>query len=361
MRALNIFLVILCLLTSSCDKPNVLTEYSKTNDDEALFLEAQKRMDNFEWDKAISILTTDLSADFRQKPKAQERLMHAYGGKCGISFFDMIQALKNVNSTKMFDIALKIFDQKVVNVAACDAAINVLHNLGATAAERTGSQNTFAAILGLTRMGTTIKAKMDRESSGLGNGQVDAGWNSCEISDATLRLSNADMNRVASGVGLMFENLVALGESLTSGSAGASFADAKALCETPINIPALGQPEDYSSGGFTIPPGTSWTAFGLPAQPTYTDLGLPPDFADPFSCTNTLDSAVPDKMRRLLRRLISSSSVGYGTCDLTQFELEPTFVANPDFDPLEPIDEDNLMGSVSLSIKAHCCEDLAAP
>lgn len=365
MRAVKHFILLtLLLITSSCDKPNVLTEYSKTDSDEALFLEARKRMDNFEWDKAISILTSDLTPEYRNTSKVKERLMHAYGGKCGISFFDMIHSLKSMNSTSMFDIALKVFDQKVVNVAACDAAIGVLHELGPTSATRTHDQNTFAAILGLTQMGTTIKAKFDRESSGLGDGSVDSGWNACEISSATLRLSDDDVNRVATGVGLIFENLLALGDSLTSGSAGGAFDDARALCETPLNLPTILQPHDYDP---SIAAGTSWTAFGLPASPTYTDFGLPADIAVPLSCTNTFSTAVPNKMRRLMRRLIASSDIGFGGtsgdpgCNLSSVNAEAKAVPNPAYDNTQPISPTNTPQIIQFKIKSACCEDLAVP
>lgn len=357
MRLLNhLLLVILLLVTSSCDKPNVLTEYSKTDSDEAWFMEAQKKMDAFQWDEAIDILTQNLSVNFRATVKAKERLMHAYGGKCGISFFDMIQALKTVNSNKMFDIALKIFAHKEVHVAACDAAIGVLHDIGLTAADRTANQNTFAAILGLTRMGTTIKAKIDPAS--LDTPHPGQNLNACENQNTPLYLSDADMDRIASGVGLIFENLAALGEALTSGSAGVSFANAKALCETPLELPAIGQPNDYISA---LPPNTPWSTYGLSDPPNYSDFGISPDIADPLSCTNTVDALVPAKMRRLLRRLISSSSAGVGSCDLGVVDVEGSAVVNPHFDSGQPEGINNPRFLMRLNIKPQCCEDLPVP
>lgn len=318
------------VLTTSCGQPNVLTEYSNTDSDEALYLDAKNKMDEFDWDGAITIMTTRLSATYRARNDGKTSLMHAYGGKCGISFFDFVNNLKNVSSTEIFKFTLQLFKERTVDVDACDNAIATLRTIGATAAERTSDQNLFAAILGLTRMGTTLHARFDTESSGLGDGTVDAGWNSCEISSAAQRLSDADMNRIVSGLGLIFENLTALGDALTSGSAGTAFDTAKALCETPLTVPSIGIPHDWDAG---IPNTTKWSDLPLtprlPDSPTWVNLGLPADFSDPIDCLNTDESLVADKMRRLFRRMIASSAMGFGTCDLTSMVISVDPNRNP--------------------------------
>lgn len=317
---------ILCMslvLTTSCGQPNVLTEYSNTDSDEALYLDAKNKMDEFDWDGAITIMTTRLSESYRDRTDVKTSLMHAYGGKCGISFFDFVNTLKDVSSTEVFKFTLQLFKEQTVDVEACDNAIATLRTIGATAAERTSDQNLFAAILGLTRMGTTLHARFDTESSGLGDGNADAGWNSCEVSSAAQRLSNDDMNRIVSGLGLIFENLTALGDALTSGSAGTAFDTAKTLCETPLTVPAIGIPHDWDPG---IPDTTKWSDLPLdpplPENPTWESLGFPSDFSDPIDCLNTDESLVSDKMRRIFRRMIASSSMGFGTCDLTSMDVD---------------------------------------
>ncbi len=83
----KIFIFILCMaITTSCDKANVLTEYSKTDTDEALFLESQIKMDDLDWDGAIDILANQLSTTYQARRDVKVRLMHAYGGKCGDFF-----------------------------------------------------------------------------------------------------------------------------------------------------------------------------------------------------------------------------------------------------------------------------------
>lgn len=341
-----IILVLSLAITTSCDKPNVLTEYSKTDGDDALFYESRKMMDSENWDGAITILTTSLSASYRSQTKVKERLMHAYGGKCGINFFNLIQSLKNVSSSKMFEFALELYATQQTDITACDNSIATLHELGATADLRTNNQNVYAALLGLTRMAVALKTKFDTESSGLGDGNVDVGWNSCTPSAAASHLTDADMNRVATGIGLIFENLSYLSDELTAGSAGSAFDSAKTLCEA--SLPAIGDPEDYDASLA----GQGWEDLPvtpvLTASPTYADFGLPSYFDQPLSCTNTLDSAVTDNMRVIMRRLIASSSMGFGSCDIADIEVDFTF----DTAGMPPYDRPQG------SIVSNCCPNL---
>ncbi len=339
----KLIVIVLCfVITASCEKANVLTEYSNTDSDEALYLDAKNKIDDSDWDSAIDILTNQLSTSYQARNDVRTTLMYAYGGKCGISFFDMINALKSATSTKIFELALRLFSGKNVNVAACDNAVNVLMSLGTTAAERTRDQNLFAAILGLSRMAATLHSKFDTEFSGLGDGSVDAGADSCAIASTAGRLSDAEMNKIVTGVGLIFENLAVIGEELTSGTAGSTFDDAKALCETTFPLPAIGVPHDWDN---SLPPATTWTDVGLSTNtPTWVDLGLPADVADPINCLNTQDSAVPDKMRRIFRRMISSSTMGVGSCDISNMNL----VVDTSSSPLA-------------HVSANCCPGLAAP
>ncbi|KHD89275.1 MAG: hypothetical protein OM95_04345 [Bdellovibrio sp. ArHS] len=309
------------LLTTSCGQPNVLTEYSNTESDAAYHLDAKTKIDNFEWDAAIEILTTKISADYQARNDVKTTLMYAYGGKCGISFFDLIDSLKNVSSTKMFEFVLQLYANRVVDVASCDNAISVLQGIGAAPAQRTSQQNAFAAILGLTRMATTLHAKFDTESSGLGDGLVDAGADSCAIADTAGRLSDADMNRIITGLGLVFENLSELGEQISGGSAGDAFASAKTLCETAIPTLDKTTPQTLIP---SIPGGVTWASLGHADPPTWFQLGLPSDVADPVNCLNTDTTAVSDKMRRIFRRMIASTTMGVGmasSCDIADIKF----------------------------------------
>lgn len=277
-RVRNIFIIILSLtLTTSCSNPNVLTEYSRTSSDEALYLEAKNKMDDFDWDGAITILTTDLSSAYQARSEVKETLMHAYGGKCGILFLNLINSLKNVSSSKMFEFSLQIFGGQNVDATACDNAFTTLMSLGTSSLSRTNDQNLFAAILGLTKMAVNLHRKFDTDVAGLGDGVVDVGWDSCPDSAAANRLSDAEVDKVISGVGLIFENIAVLGAELSSGSAGSSLASALNSCESALGV---------------------------------------------GNCSIVDESTVTPQIRRLFRRMISSSAMGFGTCDISD-EITP--------------------------------------
>lgn len=259
-------------IITSCEQPNVLTEFSNTTSDEALYLEAKQKMNDFDWNRAISILTTELSADYRIRTEVKETLMHAYGGKCGILALDLIASLNEATSSKMFEVSLQIFGGQSVDTSACDNSFDTLMSISSDSTQRTSDQNLFAAILGLSKMATNIHVKFDTESSGLGDGVVDAGWDSCPDSTDPARLSDAEVKKIISGVGLIFENLTVLGSELTSGTASASLTDALNSCESVLGV---------------------------------------------GNCTIVDEAAVTPEVRRFFRRMISSSAVGYGTCDIS--------------------------------------------
>ncbi|MGZ3774580.1 MAG: hypothetical protein ACXVCY_02025 [Pseudobdellovibrionaceae bacterium] len=336
-----VFIILMSLvITTSCGQPNVLTSYSNSTSDAAIFQNAQTKVNNGDWDTAISIITTQLSASYQARSDVKETLMYAYGGKCGISFLTLVNGMKNVSSSQMFKFALQLFAGTTVDLTACDNAYTTLASIGA-ASVRTTDQNIYAAILGLTRMAATLHARMDTDASGAGDGVVDTGWDSCVVTTAVNRLSDADMDRIVSGIGLIFENMTALGSVLSSGSASSAFTSALTACQTPLTVPAVGQPTDYGAPG-----GTTWTSLGFSTNsPTWVDLGLPADLTTALSCLNTDPAAVSDKMRRLFRRMISSSSMGFGTCDISNATFNVNTSANPP----------------KASIAMNCCPSLVAP
>lgn len=342
------FLLILMCLSSitSCSSENFLEDFSKTDSNAAYYFEAKQKIDQFLWDEAIEIIQTKLTRKYQDRPEVKETLMHAFGGKCGISFFDFINNLKKTTSNRMFVFSLQLFAGRAVDMEACDLSLETLHSISEDPSERTNQQNLFAAILGLTRMATTLRAKFDVDASGLGDGIVDATSSACVNSSSALRLSDTEVDRIVAGVGLIFENLTILTESLTEGSAGNVFGTAKTICEANYGLDELKEPKDYAAPGDTSMDSLTWAIiFGKPAgyKPTWTDLGLESDFGDPLNCMNTKDADVSNKMRRVFRRMIESSEMGFGTCDIGNVKME--------FNP----------ATKKAAVSAECCPGLVAP
>jgi hypothetical protein len=155
-------------------------------------------------------------------------------------------------------------------------------------------------------------------------------------------------------VGLIFENLSYLTDELTSGSAGSSFDAAKTLCETPLTLPAINSnPQFYDP---TIPY-TTWNSIpgmGLPASPSYTDFGISADIFEPLNCINTVDANVTAKMRRIIRRMIASTDMGFGgvsggaTCGLTNVSADFDYTAG-------------MPPTITATPKSECCPLMVTP
>lgn len=334
MRAL---LIMIISLTLSCEKKNIFDDLASTESNEALYLDAKNHLDKFEFDQTVSIIQNRLSPAFRSQRRVQVTLMHAYGGKCGINFLQIVNRLTNTNQTKLFPLAMDLFSATDVDSAACENATDILSALGAVST-RTTNENLFGAILGFAQIGTTLRERLDADDDGV----VDANVHICQSSGA---LADAHINRVSGGMGLIFENLAAIASEIDNSGMLGGLEDAQEFCETPTFPGIAANPQVYDN---SLP--TDWGTlqnppFSLPIQnpPTLQDLGLPADVDQPLDCLNTSSTAVSAKMRRTLRRLIDSQDIGVGSCDLSN--ITTSFTTSP----------------LKLTIHAHCCPLLEAP
>lgn len=302
LRLKFVFIILLSLaLTTSCGQPNVLTEFSKTDSDEALYVEAKKQLDLYEWQGAIDIIEDEMSAGFRARMDVVETLASAYAGKCGLIFFDLVQGLSNNPSTALFPYFMDIFKNQTLDTPSCDEAIELIEGLG-TVTTRTQDQNLFMALLGIARLGTTLSSKLDQDDH---NGVADAPFNMCHdysgggpadvwpapynappFTDPPFSipqppptmdhyLSDTDVTQVITGLGLVFENLAALGAAI----GGVSTIDA--LEE------ALEDCEDVNGGS--------------------------------GSCTITDPANVTAETRYAFRLLLDDGDMGFGSCSMAAF------------------------------------------
>lgn len=232
--------LILCsMLTTSCGDPNLFTEYSQQETDEAFFIDAQKKIDSLQWNAAIDIINNKMSANYRQKVKVKEALAGAYAGKCGFTFADVLAGLQNNPSSRIFPFFMSIFAGLTLDTASCDSAITVMESIGGVL-DRTADQNLFMSILGLARIGTVLSAKLDRPiADGTPDGVYKTDYNVCHnysagvatdgwpgnvpyapepVAAPTRFITDTEAKKVASGIGLLFENMSALGSVLSGGN-----------------------------------------------------------------------------------------------------------------------------------------------
>ncbi len=278
--ALSLFLTIMCSLLNSCGSSNLFSQVANQTSDEALLQDAQKKIDKMDYSGAITVLNTKLSATYKKRVSVKEMLIGAYAGQCGLSFVTMVNGLSSA-SGGIFSIAMASFGGLAVDPDSCDLAVAVLQGLGA-ASERTANQNLYGAILGLTKLGVNLHQTLDTNPD---DGAVDSGVSTavCDKTPTTLtagKLTDAQVNKVIVGVGLIFENISALSAGLgATNAAVVALESAKTQCESA----PLGDPDD--------PGGTG-------------------------SCTIIDEGSVTAIMRRLFRKMLSSSALGFGSCDI---------------------------------------------
>lgn len=294
-------------LTTSCSDPNILEDFSQTESDEAYFIEAQKKVDNLEFTLALDILENKISAGYQQRVKVKELRAGAYAGRCGFTFADIFAGIQNSSTTNIFPYFMSIFGYTTVIPAACDNAITIMESLGSVLT-RTNDQNLFLSILGLARVGTTLKSKLDGTiQDGVAEGAYLTGYNVCHnyvagvaddgwanvpplpapetmpVSGRTI--TDADVKKIASGVGLIFENISALGGAMSGGnSVVTALESALTQCES------------------------------LPGGP---------------DCQVTDPNLVSDELVYAIRVLLADSSMGFGTCTAGAVPNPPT----PPFPP----------------------------
>lgn len=292
----KIFIVLLSMiLTTSCGQPNLLTDVSQTDTDEALYFEAKKQIDDMEWDTAIDIIENQMSDGYAAQEAVQESLAGAYAGKCGFTFIDILDGIQNSPSAKIFPFFMSIFAGNTLDPSSCDQAISIISSFGSVV-ERTQDQNLFLTILGIARIGTTLGAKLDPTADGTADGVYNTDYNICHnysagvatdgypvpggpfppapMAEPTRSITDTEAKKVASGIGMIFENMSALASVLSGdNSTLTSLQDALTSCEA---------------------------------------------VAGAGNCTATNESAVGPELLYTIRILMDTNDMGFGTCDPTK-------------------------------------------
>lgn len=216
-KRLLIITSILCMTTSCGNPTNVLGGMASRDSDAAVYEEARKKLDDREWDAAITMMTVDLSATYQARTDVKETLAGAYAGKCGLEFVTFVAGLASSNSiAQLYGFFMSAMKNKIVVPAACDSAQTILESFG-NAAARTADQNLFLTIIGMAKAGAWIRIKADQDNSGLGNGTMDAGFNPCN----NVSFPDENVIKATVGLGLVLNNVT----SISSRIAGSTLND----------------------------------------------------------------------------------------------------------------------------------------
>ncbi|MCC2678706.1 MAG: hypothetical protein K0R29_1282 [Pseudobdellovibrio sp.] len=218
-KTLQLFIVLFFLAGCSI---NLFREMADKNTDEALLYDAQKAVNNRDYDTAIDIINNQLGGSARVTTEAREILASAYAGKCGLNFLEFVDGLANATAGTAFQLASSPFVGTAVDSAYCLQSLQTIDLIG-TNAERTVDQNAFAAVVGMVLMGSATRLYTDNTPVD-GDGTPDAPDISCSLTDNQVDL-------VVLGYGYMSSNFSALGSQLGD-SSGDTFSDSIAACES---------------------------------------------------------------------------------------------------------------------------------
>ena len=185
---------------------------SKTTDD-ALLEDARKAVNQQEYQVAIDIITTQLTASAQAQTEAKQILANGYAGKCGLNFVTFVSGLSTATSGSAFRLLSSPFVGQAVDPASCYTSLQVMDSIGSTA-QRTADQNAFTSVVGMTLIGSAIRLYTDAApTSSHGDGTEDVANSSCA-------LTNQQIDYVILGFGYMANNFSYLSNQLGSTSQG---------------------------------------------------------------------------------------------------------------------------------------------
>lgn len=220
-RVKQILMITLSTLQLSCSE-NVFSGLASKSSDDALLIDARTALNHQDYQVAIDIILNKMSSDARAKTEAKELLAGGYAGKCGLNFLSFIDSLSHAGVGTAFILTATPFVGVVADPPSCLLALNTMESI-APSASRTLSQNVFAAIAGMSLMGTATRLYTDNTPAN-GDGTQDSVGVSCSLTDA-------QVDHVILGFGFMAENFSNLGSSQL-GANSATFSDIINLCSS---------------------------------------------------------------------------------------------------------------------------------
>lgn len=211
--------IILELLLSSC-RPNALTGLGSEGSDKYYLEEATKANNAQDYDSALNILLSKLSAAGRSHVDAKLLLAGAYAGKCGFNFINYTTKLAETTSGSAFKISMLPFVGVSTTPSFCWLSLQTMDSIGSSG-QRTASQNTFTAITGLVMLGASLRTYADQSPAG-GNGVADV--NICSA------VTNDQMDDIIVGYSYFEENLTYVSASLIGSSSLGSLNSVVSMC-----------------------------------------------------------------------------------------------------------------------------------
>lgn len=207
---------------------NVYSGLANKTSDDAVYEEVLKSVDSRNWNQALAQLAS-LSPSRQAERDVIETWAGALAGQCGLDFITYFNNLSSASLTgsTIFKYLMNAFTQVAVNPGSCQLAQLKMEEISVNPAQRTQGENLFIAVLGMVKIGTYLRSDADKDGvGGLGDGAVDAGYNSCNVPS----ISDADVTQVVTGVGLVSTNLTALTNVIPASAVGAALSNISTAC-----------------------------------------------------------------------------------------------------------------------------------
>lgn len=191
---------------------NIFEPAGDKNSDEALYEEAQKYVNDSDYDSAIEKFEA-ISATFLAQEEVRKAYAGALAGKCGLNFLEYFNSLSGASSV-IFKWFMNAFTDKVIDPDSCAEAQAQMELLSESKGSLDDGEKLFMAILGMVKIGTNMRHKADVDgASNLGDGSMDAGFNVCANVNDTSHFTDDEMKQIITGFGLVLLNISTLGSN----------------------------------------------------------------------------------------------------------------------------------------------------
>lgn len=191
----------LTCLVLSCG--NLYNEFGGKDTDEAYYEEARKLLNQKDWQNSI-LYFQKLSPQFLSKKTVRIEYASALAGRCGLKFLEYLEDLADADltSTTFMAYLMNRFTGVAVSPVHCSLAEAQLRLLEAEHGLE-NSQRLFWVVLAMAKVGAYLRFWADDSPNGLGDGTVDAGFDSC----SSTSLPDAVVTEVVTGFSMILQQL----------------------------------------------------------------------------------------------------------------------------------------------------------
>lgn len=225
------------LILTSCSV-NILTEFSDTTANDALFFDAKQMINAKNYTGAVAKFNA-MSADYLAKRDVRSLRASAYLGLCSpIDFLDLVDAIGSIGGSRIMEWLMDTFQGGTpARQTSCVQAEAVMKSISALGVNRTADENLLMVFISFAKMGAIISRYGD---SVIRDGAVDAGFNPC----SAVAIPSADAKEIATGFNIAMDSLENVGSSTVGAGTLASVTTACAqlpagmlpLCSDPPQV-----------------------------------------------------------------------------------------------------------------------------